>query len=108
MICPIGCIPLITRKQKHSGNCVENANQVISFFNNKLPGMLRNLTSTLEGYNFVLRHANCLGYDAVINPFKYVKVDPGPNSQRRKLVGALFPKPQVYSYLGNSFSADEL
>ncbi|KAK2663196.1 hypothetical protein Ddye_001770 [Dipteronia dyeriana] len=68
---PIGCIPSITRKQKHSGKCVENTNQVISFFNNKLPGMLRNLTSTLQGSNFVLGHANWLSYDAVINPSKY-------------------------------------
>ncbi|KAK0585215.1 hypothetical protein LWI29_024768 [Acer saccharum] len=72
---PIGCIPSITRKQKHSGKCVENTNQVISFFNNKLPGMLRNLTSTLQGSNFVLGHANWLGYDAVINPFKYGLMD---------------------------------
>ncbi|KAI9153663.1 hypothetical protein LWI28_014709 [Acer negundo] len=72
---PIGCIPSITRKQKHSGKCVENTNQVISFFNNKLPGMLRNLTSTLHGSNFVLGHANWLGYDAVINPSKYGLTD---------------------------------
>ena len=68
---PIGCIPSTIRKQKHSGKCVENTNQVISFFNKKLTGMLRNLTSTLQGSNFVLGHANWLGYDAFINPSKY-------------------------------------
>ncbi|KAL5805735.1 hypothetical protein ACOSQ4_028468 [Xanthoceras sorbifolium] len=72
---PIGCIPSFTRKQKHYGRCVEKVNQVISFFNNKLAGMLSNLTSTLKGSNFVLGHVNWLGYDAVINPSKYGLTD---------------------------------
>ncbi|KAH7554475.1 hypothetical protein JRO89_XS12G0222100 [Xanthoceras sorbifolium] len=72
---PIGCIPSITRKQKHNGKCVENVNQIISFFNKKLPGMLRHLKSSLKGSNFVLGHVNGLGYDAVINPSKYGLMD---------------------------------
>lgn len=70
---PIGCIPSITRKNKHAGKCVEDKNQLVSYFNNMLPTMLQNLTSCLEGSTFVNGHAHWLGYDAVINPPKYGK-----------------------------------
>ncbi|KAL9424746.1 hypothetical protein AB3S75_031798 [Citrus x aurantiifolia] len=72
---PIGCIPSITRKNKHAGKCVEDKNQLVSYFNNMLPTMLQNLTSCLEGSTFVNGHAHWLGYDAVINPPKYGLVD---------------------------------
>ncbi|XP_041007745.1 GDSL esterase/lipase 7-like [Juglans microcarpa x Juglans regia] len=69
---PIGCIPSITRKKKHNaGQCVEETNQIVSFFNQRLPAFLNNLTSTLHGSTFILAQANFLGYDAIINPSKY-------------------------------------
>lgn len=68
---PIGCIPSITRQHKHNGQCVEDTNQIVSFFNQRLPALLRNLTSTLQGSTFVLAQANFLGYDAIRNPPKY-------------------------------------
>ncbi|XP_002525954.2 GDSL esterase/lipase 7 [Ricinus communis] len=71
---PIGCIPSITRPRHNkveNGKCKEEANQLVSFFNNKLAAMLQNLTSTLHGSTFVYGHANWLGYDAVIHPSRY-------------------------------------
>ncbi|XP_042975646.1 GDSL esterase/lipase 7-like isoform X2 [Carya illinoinensis] len=69
---PIGCIPSITRKKKHNvGQCVEETNQIVSFFNQRLPTFLNNLTSSLHGSTFILGQANFLGYDAIINPSKY-------------------------------------
>ena len=71
---PIGCIPSITRKHKHDGQCVEETNQIVSFFNQRLPALLKYLTSTLQGSTFVLGQANFLGYDAIRNPSKYGKI----------------------------------
>lgn len=71
---PIGCIPSITRKYKHDGQCVEDKNLLVSYFNNRLPAMLANLTATLEGSNFVLGHVHWLGYDAAVNPSRYGKI----------------------------------
>jgi hypothetical protein len=70
---PIGCIPSITRQHKHNGQCVEDTNQIVSFFNQRLPALLKYLTSTLQGSTFVLAQANFLGYDAIINPSIYGK-----------------------------------
>ncbi|XP_044506790.1 GDSL esterase/lipase 7-like [Mangifera indica] len=69
---PIGCIPSVTRKYEHNGQqCVEDKNQLVTHFNNRLPSMLTNLTSTLTGSTFVLGHAHWLSYDAAINPSSY-------------------------------------
>jgi hypothetical protein len=38
---PIGCIPSMTRKNKHNGKCVEESNQLVAYFNDNLLGMLR-------------------------------------------------------------------
>ncbi|KAJ0043234.1 hypothetical protein Pint_18914 [Pistacia integerrima] len=72
---PIGCIPSITRKYKHNGQCVEDKNQLVTYFNNRLLAMLTNLTTTLKGSNFVLGHVHWLGYDAAINPSRYGMAD---------------------------------
>ncbi|KAL5582058.1 hypothetical protein UlMin_014500 [Ulmus minor] len=72
---PIGCMPTFARKINHNGKCVEEINEITSYFNQKLRPMLQNLTSTLRGSNFVLGHANWLGYDAIQNPSKYGLVD---------------------------------
>lgn len=71
---PIGCIPSITRKYKHKGQCVEDKNRDVSLFNNMLPAMLQNLTSSLKGSIFVNGQAHWLGYDAIINPSHYGKL----------------------------------
>ncbi|XP_031282242.1 GDSL esterase/lipase 7-like [Pistacia vera] len=68
---PLGCIPWITRNHKQNGTCVEEKNQLVQYFNNRLPAMLKNLTTTLKGSNFVLGHAYWLVYDAAINPSEY-------------------------------------
>ncbi|KAJ4707214.1 GDSL esterase/lipase [Melia azedarach] len=72
---PIGCIPSITRKYKHKGQCVEDKNRDVSLFNNMLPAMLQNLTSSLKGSIFVNGQAHWLGYDAIINPSHYGLTD---------------------------------
>ncbi|KAH9739740.1 GDSL esterase/lipase 7 [Citrus sinensis] len=68
---PIGCLPWITRNNKHTGQCVEDTNQIVSYFNNMLPAMLQNLTTSLKGSNFINGHGHGVGYDAIINPSKY-------------------------------------
>lgn len=72
---PIGCIPSITRKgrNKHNGQCVEEVNQIVSLFNQRLPALFKNFTSTLQGSTFVLGQANFLGNDAIKHPSKYGK-----------------------------------
>ncbi|XP_062103239.1 GDSL esterase/lipase 7-like [Humulus lupulus] len=73
---PIGCIPSITRKSKEQGTkCVEEINEMVRMFNQRLGVMLRNLTSSLQGSNFVLGRVHSLGYDAIKNPSKYGLVD---------------------------------
>lgn len=72
---PIGCLPWITRNNKHTGQCVEDTNQIVSYFNNMLPAMLQNLTTSLKGSNFINGHGHGVGYDAIINPSKYGKLE---------------------------------
>lgn len=69
---PIGCIPSIT---KHSGECVEATNQLATYFNERLPAMLINLTLSLQGSSFVLGQGNWLGYNAIKNPSSYGKLN---------------------------------
>lgn len=64
----LGCIPSISRTLAHTGDCVEEINQMVSYFNERIPTMLKKLTSNLPGSIFVLGHANSLGYDAIRNP----------------------------------------
>lgn len=68
---PLGCTPYITRKYEHNGQCDEDKNQIVQYFNNRLASMLTDLTTTLKGSNFVLGHSHRLGYDAAINPSRY-------------------------------------
>ncbi|KAJ7971134.1 GDSL esterase/lipase [Quillaja saponaria] len=68
---PVGCIPSISKRHKHNGQCVEEANQFVSLFNERLPAVLQNLTSSLPGSTFVLGHSNWLGYNAIRNPSYY-------------------------------------
>ncbi|KAG5223077.1 GDSL esterase/lipase [Salix suchowensis] len=72
---PIGCTPSMTRTNQHNGKCVEESNQLVSYFNDNLLGMLKNLTSTLPNSIFVRGHVYWLGYDAIMNPSKYGLVD---------------------------------
>lgn len=68
---PVGCIPSVSRARVHKGNCMEEVNQMVTFFNERLPPLLKNLTSRLPGSNFVLGRDNSLGYDVINNPSKY-------------------------------------
>lgn len=70
---PIGCISSVTRKINHSGKCVKKINQLAVTFNNQLATLLRSLTSTLQGSEFILGQVYWLGYDAIINPSNYGK-----------------------------------
>ncbi|KAK7266636.1 hypothetical protein RIF29_19285 [Crotalaria pallida] len=72
---PLGCIPSISRAHAHTGDCIEEINQMVSYFNERLPVMLKNMTSNLPGSIFVLGHANSLGYDAIKNPSIYGLID---------------------------------
>ncbi|XAR51610.1 Triacylglycerol lipase [Bertholletia excelsa] len=68
---PLGCIPFVTRRLKHSGKCVEEINMRVHLFNTLLSSLLKNLTSTLHGSAFVLGHVHWLSYDALMNPSSY-------------------------------------
>ncbi|OMO52613.1 Lipase, GDSL, partial [Corchorus capsularis] len=68
---PLGCIPHFTKKYELTGKCHEETNQIVSYFNNKLPATLKELTSTLPGSVFILARIYSLGYNAVNNPSKY-------------------------------------
>ncbi|KAF8399224.1 hypothetical protein HHK36_015089 [Tetracentron sinense] len=68
---PIGCIPTFTRELKPKGQCDEESNQLVSYFNDRLPAMLKRLTSNLQGATFVLAEANGLAYDVIRNPSSY-------------------------------------
>lgn len=61
----------MTRKHKHDGQCVEEFNKLVNFFNDLLPVMLHNLTATLPGSTFIDGLAHWIGYDAVTQPKKY-------------------------------------
>lgn len=73
---PIGCIPSIARATTHNGQCIEETNQLVSYFNQRLGPMLNNLQNTLIGSSFVLGRVNGLGYDAITNPTRYGKINP--------------------------------
>ncbi|KAJ0043236.1 hypothetical protein Pint_18912 [Pistacia integerrima] len=51
----VGCIPAIKRE---GVKCVEDKNQLVSYFNDGLLAMLRNLTTTLKGFQLCLTNAN--------------------------------------------------
>ncbi|XWS75627.1 hypothetical protein CRYUN_Cryun01aG0107300 [Craigia yunnanensis] len=74
-IAPLGCIPHYTRKYELIGQCHEETNQIVSYFNNKLHAMLKNLTSTLQGSIFILARIHSLGHDSITNPSKYGYTD---------------------------------
>ncbi|CAI9752769.1 unnamed protein product [Fraxinus pennsylvanica] len=61
---PIGCIPSVTRQFNHSGQCVEDVNQLAVIFNNELATMHKDLTSPLKASEVILGQGHMLGYDA--------------------------------------------
>jgi len=71
---PVGCMPRISRVYPHAGPCVEELNQMVTCFNQRLPPLIKNLTSTLPASNFVLIRSNSIEYDAIRNPSKYGKI----------------------------------
>ncbi|XP_010265504.1 PREDICTED: GDSL esterase/lipase 7-like [Nelumbo nucifera] len=71
----IGCMPIFTRTLQHEGPCVEELNQLVSLFNDGLPAMLKQLTTSLQGSTFAVGHGSKLGYDMITNPSKYGLTD---------------------------------
>ncbi|KAK6913414.1 GDSL lipase/esterase [Dillenia turbinata] len=72
---PLGCLPTVIKRFGTGDECVEDVNQVITYFNHKLKIMLSNLTSTLPGSSFALSPSYSLAYDAIKNPTKYGLTD---------------------------------
>ncbi|KAL3526640.1 hypothetical protein ACH5RR_011296 [Cinchona calisaya] len=68
---PIGCIPSITRKFQHNGQCVEEINQMALIYNDHLITMLKSLRSKLPASQFILGRVHGLAYDAIKNPSTY-------------------------------------
>ncbi|RVW97994.1 GDSL esterase/lipase [Vitis vinifera] len=74
---PLGCLPSTIKKSRNGGKCAEETNALISYFNNGVGAMLKNLTSTLSGSTFIFSQVNWLAYDAMVNPSKYGLKDTG-------------------------------
>ncbi|KAK6928039.1 GDSL lipase/esterase [Dillenia turbinata] len=72
---PLGCTPSSIKTHGTGYGCVEDINQMVTYFNGKLKIMLRNLTSTLRSSSFVLNPAYSFAYDAIKNPTKYGLTD---------------------------------
>ncbi|KAK6913406.1 GDSL lipase/esterase [Dillenia turbinata] len=72
---PLGCTPGVARTIPHLGPCSEITNQLISIYNTQLDAMLKDLTSTLHGSNFVIARYFSLGLDIINNPSKYGLTD---------------------------------
>ncbi|KAK6928038.1 GDSL lipase/esterase, partial [Dillenia turbinata] len=68
---PLGCLPMVIKMFGTGDGCVEDINQMVTYFNGELKIMLSNLTSTLQGSSFVLNPAYSFTYDAIKNPTKY-------------------------------------
>ncbi|WRX20008.1 hypothetical protein QQP08_012495 [Theobroma cacao] len=97
---PIGCTPAVAKTHQKTGPCLDEANQLVSYFNNMLPAMLGNLTFTLRGSTFVLARCNWLGNDAVMNPSKYACIPwvaPCLNSNKNYFWDGYHPTEVVYS-----------
>ncbi|XP_050234210.1 GDSL esterase/lipase 7-like [Mercurialis annua] len=68
---PLGCIPAIAKVVPHKGNCIEEINQLIIFFNENLAIAVQKLTTFLPGSKFVHVRSHALSYDAIVNPSTY-------------------------------------
>jgi len=51
LIGPIGCIPAISRTHEHTGECMEEANQMALYFNEKLSAIEFNNVLTFKKLN---------------------------------------------------------
>ncbi|KAK6928044.1 GDSL lipase/esterase, partial [Dillenia turbinata] len=72
---PLGCTPMAIKILGTGNGCLEDVNQMITYFNGELKIMLSNLTSTLQGSSFVLNPSYSLAYDIIKNPTKYGLTD---------------------------------
>ncbi|KAI3985560.1 hypothetical protein MKX01_026030 [Papaver californicum] len=70
---PIGCIPAIVSSvtPKPITPCVESVNNLINIFNTGIPNMTQELTTTLEGSNFVFGDIFQKSYEQNQSPLKY-------------------------------------
>lgn len=77
---PLGCIPTVARNPKrminllgnnNNGICDENANNIVSAFNKRLPFMIQKLSSTLHDSHFTVGSIYADSYDAIMSPSKY-------------------------------------
>ncbi|XP_052205202.1 GDSL esterase/lipase 7-like [Diospyros lotus] len=65
---PVGCIPSIAKAQEHNGKCVEEVNRMVTLYNDKLGPMLKNLTASLPGSNFILGNIYMFSYSSIQIP----------------------------------------
>ncbi|KAF8369938.1 hypothetical protein HHK36_032032 [Tetracentron sinense] len=68
---PLGCIPVIVNTLKPTTRCAEEINQLVLLYNSGLPGVLEQLTFTLQGSIFVFGDFYSLSYDINQNPSSY-------------------------------------
>lgn len=68
---PVGCMPFVNRATIHKGQCNEKYNDIVSMFNKGLDPLFFNLTSELQGTQFLVVKAHNLFLDIVNNPSNY-------------------------------------
>lgn len=70
---PIGCFPLVRKKDEQNTRCLQELNTMLTVFNAKLYYKLTDIASSLVGTTFIIAQTFKLIYDMVENPIKYGK-----------------------------------
>ncbi|KAJ4971017.1 hypothetical protein NE237_004116 [Protea cynaroides] len=70
-IAPIGCTPALLSVENITSGCVEDANQLVSLYNEGLTEMLQDLGTSLQGSTFVQAEFYASSYDVIQNLYKY-------------------------------------
>ncbi|OMO68042.1 Lipase, GDSL [Corchorus capsularis] len=71
-VSPLGCIPFAISTKKPTTPCVEETNERVSMYNNKLlPNFLTELQLTLAGSKFVLGDLHKVFKDVYASPASY-------------------------------------
>ncbi|XP_058183548.1 GDSL esterase/lipase 7-like [Rhododendron vialii] len=68
---PLGCYPYIINKFKPRSRCADDINKLVSIFNDKLNGMLKELSEKLDGSSFVTVKTFDLIKRLILSPADY-------------------------------------
>lgn len=68
---PLGCYPIVLERIKSNTRCVENVNNMVTIFNDKLGAKVKELSSTLKDTTIILAKTYELVYDMINNSSTY-------------------------------------